>query len=144
MALSGRQISRSGSGCRLAKVRTRMRQTNFTTQLAAWDIETQINLMTVPSMPPPPQKVALVTGAARGIGLAVAKRFLDDGWRVALLDIEGALLDGAVAGLANPDGAMALHCDVSDAEAVTEAIAKVGRHFGRLDALINNAGIAVF
>jgi NAD(P)-dependent dehydrogenase (short-subunit alcohol dehydrogenase family) len=95
-------------------------------------------------MTPSPQKVALVTGAARGIGLAVAKRFLAEGWRVALLDIEGALLDGAIAGLANPETAMALHCDVSDATAVTRALAAVERRFGRLDALVNNAGIAVF
>ena len=64
---------------------------------------------------PSPQKVALVTGAARGIGLATAKRFLAEGWRVALLDIEGELLRGAVAGLANPDNTLALACDVSDA-----------------------------
>jgi NAD(P)-dependent dehydrogenase (short-subunit alcohol dehydrogenase family) len=95
-------------------------------------------------MAPAPQKVALVTGAARCIGLAVAKRFLADGWRVALLDIEGALLAGAVAGLASPDATMALHCDVSDAAAVADAIAKVEARFGRLDALVNNAGIAVF
>ena len=95
-------------------------------------------------MAPAPQQVALVTGAARGIGLAVAKRFLADGWRVALLDIEGALLQAAVAGLANPDATMALHCDVSDAAAVADAIAKVEAGFGRLDALVNNAGIAVF
>ena len=45
-------------------------------------------------------KVALVTGAGRGIGLATARRFLGDGWRVALLDIDAALLDGAMAALA--------------------------------------------
>jgi NAD(P)-dependent dehydrogenase (short-subunit alcohol dehydrogenase family) len=90
------------------------------------------------------QKVALVTGAARGIGLAVAKRFLADGWRVALLDIEGALLNGAVAALAEPDNTLALDCDVSDAAAVRAAVEAVNRRFGRLDALVNNAGVAVF
>jgi NAD(P)-dependent dehydrogenase (short-subunit alcohol dehydrogenase family) len=90
------------------------------------------------------QKVALVTGAARGIGLAVAKRFLAEGWRVALLDIESELLRGAVAALQNPDHTLALACDVSDAGAVAVAIDTVGRRFGRLDALINNAGVAVF
>src|SRR3989442_5483921 len=95
-------------------------------------------------MPQTPQKVALVTGAARGIGLATAKRFLAEGWRVALLDIEGELLRGAVAALADPDNTLALHCDVSDAEAMAEAMANVSRRFGRLDALVNNAGVAVF
>src|SRR5436190_22909790 len=95
-------------------------------------------------MPSSTQKTALVTGAARGIGLATAKRFLAEGWRVALLDIEGELLHGAVAGLANPDATIALHCDVSDSGAVTAAMAKLGTRFGRLDALVNNAGVAVF
>ena len=85
-----------------------------------------------------------MTGAARGIGLAVAKRFLAEGWRVALLDIEHELLRGAVAALANPANTLALHCDVSDADAVAAAMAAVSRRFGRLDALVNNAGIAVF
>jgi NAD(P)-dependent dehydrogenase (short-subunit alcohol dehydrogenase family) len=90
------------------------------------------------------QKVALVTGAARGIGLATAKRFLADGWCVALLDIERRLLDDAVAALDDPDHTLAIHCDVSDAAAVAAAMAALNSRFGRLDALINNAGIAIF
>lgn len=89
-------------------------------------------------------KVALVTGAARGIGLAAAKRLLAEGWRVALLDIERELLDQTVQTIAAPDTTLAIHCDVSDPKAVANAVAKVGEHFGRLDALVNNAGIAIF
>ena len=95
-------------------------------------------------MPASPAKVALVTGAARGIGLSTAKRFLAEGWGVALLDIEGELLQDAVAGLANPDATLALHCDVSDCSAVAAAMAVLNARFGRLDALVNNAGVAVF
>jgi NAD(P)-dependent dehydrogenase (short-subunit alcohol dehydrogenase family) len=95
-------------------------------------------------MPVSQQQVALVTGAARGIGLATATRFLSDGWRVALLDIEADLLPRAVASLDNPDTTLALHCDVSDAAAAKSAIDAVARCFSRLDALINNAAIAVF
>lgn len=88
------------------------------------------------------QKVALVTGAARGIGLAVAKRFLADGWRVALLDIEAGLLEKSVARLARSDATLAVTCDVSDPNAVASALVRIERHFARLDALINNAGVA--
>jgi NAD(P)-dependent dehydrogenase (short-subunit alcohol dehydrogenase family) len=89
-------------------------------------------------------KVALVTGAARGIGLATAKRFLAEGWRVALLDIEDKLLQGAVAALESPDRTLALHCDVADGAAVGAMIEMLSSRFGRLDALVNNAGVAVF
>lgn len=90
------------------------------------------------------KKVALVTGAARGIGLAAAKRFLTEGWRVALLDIAGGQLDKSVEALALPNSTLPLVCDVSDANAVADAFVKLERRFGRLDALINNAGVAVF
>ena len=90
------------------------------------------------------QKVALVTGAARGIGLAVAKRFLADDWYVALLDIDGKLLRESVAALEASERTLALDGDVSDATAVASALAAIERRFGRLDALVNNAGIAVF
>jgi NAD(P)-dependent dehydrogenase (short-subunit alcohol dehydrogenase family) len=90
------------------------------------------------------QKVALVTGAARGIGLAVAKRFLAEGFGVALLDIESTLLAKSMSALAKPDATLALTCDVSDAAAVASAFAEIERRFGRLDALVNNAGVAVF
>ena len=89
-------------------------------------------------------KTALVTGAGRGIGLTTARRFLEEGWRVALLDMDAALLDAAMTGIARPDDTLALTCDVSDAPAVSAAINRAARHFGRLDALVNNAGIAVF
>ncbi|MDB5653129.1 MAG: 3-oxoacyl-ACP reductase [Tardiphaga sp.] len=91
-----------------------------------------------------PHKVALVTGAARGIGLAVAKRFLGEGYRVALLDIEAELLAQSVMALNDPDNTLAIHADVADAAAVAGAFAAVQARFGRLDALVNNAGIAIF
>ena len=89
-------------------------------------------------------KVALVTGAGRGIGLAVARRFLAAGWRVALLDIDAALLESAVAGLGLPEATMALVCDVADAGAVALAVQRAAGRWERLDALVNNAGTAVF
>jgi meso-butanediol dehydrogenase/(S,S)-butanediol dehydrogenase/diacetyl reductase len=94
-----------------------------------------------------PQRAAVVTGGARGIGLAIGQWFLAQGYRVALLDIDVATLTPALAKLqaSYPEGAvLGLHCDVSNPAQVQSAVAKVDAAFGRIDALVNNAGIAVF
>ena len=89
-------------------------------------------------------RVALVTGAARGIGLAVARRFLSEGWSVGLLDIDAPALNATEAALAAPDCTVALACDVADAAQVDAAVRQLEARFGRIDALVNNAGVAVF
>jgi NAD(P)-dependent dehydrogenase (short-subunit alcohol dehydrogenase family) len=91
-----------------------------------------------------PHKVALVTGAARGIGLATAKRFLAEGWLVALLDIDGENLQRAYDALAMPDVTLAIIGDVADPKTAANAMQAIAKRFGRLDALVNNAGIAIF
>jgi NAD(P)-dependent dehydrogenase (short-subunit alcohol dehydrogenase family) len=63
---------------------------------------------------------------------------------VALLDIQGELLRNALRGLADPDNTLALPCDVSDEAQVGNAMEEVAERFCRLDALVNNAGIAAF
>ena len=86
-------------------------------------------------------KVALVTGAARGIGLATTRLFVEQGWQVAMLDRDQPELEAAASGLA---GVQAVVCDVSEPDAVDRAVAGVLGHYGRLDALVNNAGVADF
>jgi meso-butanediol dehydrogenase / (S,S)-butanediol dehydrogenase / diacetyl reductase len=97
-----------------------------------------------PAVPDTLPRVALVTGAARGIGLACAQWFLAHDHAVALLDIDRATLDAATATLTPPERVLALHADVSHPQQVADAVAAVAARFGRLDALVNNAGIAVF
>ena len=84
-------------------------------------------------------KTALVTGAARGIGLAIASRFAADGVRVALLDLDGAAADAAAKKVGG--GAIALAADVTKASEVDAAVGRVVDAWGRLDILVNNAGI---
>ena len=93
---------------------------------------------------PSSSPVALVTGGARGIGLAVACWFLAQGWRVALIDIDAETLARTDVALADPDRVLAVHCDVSKPEQVAATVAAVDTRFGRIDALVNNAGVAVF
>ena len=88
--------------------------------------------------------VAVVTGGARGIGLSVGSWFLAQGHRVSLLDIDADALMPAAAGLGEQARVLALNCDVSDPKQVQASIDQVVTRFGRIDALVNNAGVAVF
>lgn len=86
------------------------------------------------------QKCAIVTGAARGIGLATAKMFLEQGWRVALVDCDAEEL-------AKQDGTadtLLLPLDVSKPEETEAMVARTLDWSGRVDALVNNAGVAEF
>ena len=86
-------------------------------------------------------RTAVVTGAARGIGLAVARKFLAAGCDVAMLDIDAETLARSAQALG---GVLAIECDVAEPAQVSAAVAQTDARFGRIDALVNNAGIAVF
>ena len=90
------------------------------------------------------QPVAVVTGGARGIGRAIAEWFLAHGHCVTLLDVDRATLAATEATLAQPARVLALGCDVADPAQVEAAAAAVLARWGRVDALVNNAGVAVF
>jgi 2-dehydro-3-deoxy-L-rhamnonate dehydrogenase (NAD+) len=82
---------------------------------------------------------ALVTGAARGIGLAIARRLARAGARMAMADLDAGELEKAVRDV---PGAVALAADVTDSRAVERMVADAGRALGQVDILVNNAGIA--
>ena len=92
----------------------------------------------------PATPVAFVTGGARGIGLACGRWFLDHGYQVALIDIDVATLARTDAELTDPQRVLTVHADVSNPDQVEAAVARVVERFGRIDALVNNAGVAVF
>ena len=79
-------------------------------------------------------KTAIVTGAARGIGLATTRLFLEEGWQVAMIDRDAMALADAVTAL---DNVHPIDCDVSDPGPVEGMVAETLTHFGRIDALIN-------
>jgi len=87
------------------------------------------------------ERVALVTGAARGIGLATTQRFLREGWKVVMVDRDGDELTKVAQGL---NAAMPIIADVSLPDQVDSYISETEKRFGRLDALVNNAGVADF
>jgi NAD(P)-dependent dehydrogenase (short-subunit alcohol dehydrogenase family) len=85
-------------------------------------------------------KTALVTGAARGIGLATTQLFLEEGWRVVMVDRDAPALEAAAEGLS---GATPVLADVSIPADVARIVTEAGLEPG-LDALVNNAGVADF
>lgn len=87
-------------------------------------------------------KVAVITGAAQGIGRACAERFLKDGAKVVIGDVNVAQLAKAAADLGHPDSLATLKCDVSKKADVDALVKLAVDRFGRLDVIVNNAGIA--
>lgn len=88
-------------------------------------------------------KIAVVTGAAQGLGEAIAKQFLDYGIQgIALLDLKGEILDATAARL-DPSGqrAFPVMCNVADHTSAETAFQAIQARFGRVDILVNNAGI---
>lgn len=86
-------------------------------------------------------KTAIITGGARGIGLAAADVLLEAGWQVGLVDRDGDALAEAVTAR---DNVHSIFCDVSDPDAVQGMMDEAIRHFGAIDGLVNNAGVADF
>jgi len=90
-------------------------------------------------------RVAIVTGAASGMGRATAILFASEGAKVAVTDLDQAACDAVVAEIeANGGKAKAFALDVSNADAINDVVASVAQTFGGIDILVNNAGISAF
>jgi NAD(P)-dependent dehydrogenase (short-subunit alcohol dehydrogenase family) len=88
------------------------------------------------------KKIALITGAAQGIGLAIARKLASQGIRVAIVDINHEKAESAALTLRQEGfDAASFYCDVSRAQNISEMIKAVAEHFGGIDILVNNAGI---
>jgi NAD(P)-dependent dehydrogenase (short-subunit alcohol dehydrogenase family) len=88
-------------------------------------------------------RVAVITGAARGIGRACAERFLAEGAKVVIGDIDAARLDETAKAIGGPDRVLAMVADVGKRAEVDALVAAAVKRFGRIDIMVNNAGIAM-
>jgi len=89
-------------------------------------------------------QVVLITGGARGLGLALAQEFAREGASIAICARDPAELERAKREIERVGGeALALECDVTDRDQVERTVARVTSHFGRIDVLVNNAGVIV-
>ncbi len=87
-------------------------------------------------------EVALITGAGRGIGAAIARKLFTEGCRIVVLDIDETTARNCVQSI-DPAGnsSLALSCDISNKDSVNQAISRVMEKYGTADILVNNAGI---
>jgi 3-oxoacyl-[acyl-carrier protein] reductase len=89
-----------------------------------------------------PERIAIVTGGARGIGAAIAKRLAADGMAVGVIDLQEAATADTVGAITEAGGrAVGIGADVSDGDAVEQAVARVAEELGAPTVLVNNAGI---
>lgn len=107
-----------------------------------WALE-EAKLQRMPPAKKLATRIALVTGAASGIGKAIAKRLAAEGAAVVIADLDLAKAQAAAAEIGNADQAIGIAANVTDAAAIDQAVQQTLLHFGGLDLVVNNAGLSL-